>query len=91
MSTYGLGLEILNSVKNSSKRKETADIKKKKKEGRKDWQKLNTGGMKRRLSAHIFDSTIVFSNPIEIEVKGVYPRTECGPSAQGCRAWLSFI
>ena len=27
MSTYGLGLEILNSVKNSSKRKETMGIK----------------------------------------------------------------
>lgn len=62
MSTHGLGLEILNAVKNSSNRKETADVMK---EGRKDCRKLNAGGMKRRISASIFDASIVFSNPTE--------------------------
>lgn len=55
MSTHGLSLQILNSVKNSSKRKETVDRKKIRK---KDCQKRNTGGMK-RLSAHIFDASFV--------------------------------
>lgn len=62
MSTCGSSLEILNSVKKSSKRKETVDIEE---EGKKSCQKLNAGGMKRRLSAHIFDANIVFSNPID--------------------------
>lgn len=87
MSTYGLNLEILNSMEKSSKRKKpktTVDIKER---GKKDCQKLHAGGMKRRLSAHISDANIVFSRATDGNRSSVHVAgTGSGPSAQGCCA-----
>lgn len=65
MSTYGLNLEILNSTEESSKRGKTNNSGYKR-EGEKNCQKLQAGGMKRQLSLTSLMPTL-FSPKLQME------------------------